>query len=73
MPTTSNIFSKQIGNVRVEITEESTLGKLSHKIEFTCKQDDGSESHTFRGEGDLAQLNTAAWRAQEWLNRRQEA
>ena len=72
MSTTLPSFKKQIGNVGVEITEETVNGKVSHNINFTCRQDDGTETQTFRNEGDLAQLGMALWRAQEYLNQHRD-
>jgi hypothetical protein len=72
MKTTLRRFEKRIGDVRVVIVEDTAGGKLTHEISFTRRDFDGTEVSTFSNEGDLAQLGTAVWRAQEWLNHPQD-
>ena len=59
-------FVKQIGNVRGTVTEETVDGKPSRHATFTRRQADGSDSHTFSDEGDLAQLSMVVWRVEEY-------
>jgi hypothetical protein len=71
MRTTLRRFEKRIGDVRVEIFEDTSGGRISHEITFTRRQFDGTEVPTFSNEGDLSQLATAVGRAQAWLQQRQ--
>jgi hypothetical protein len=69
--TTLRRFEKQIGNVRVAISEETADGGVSREIMFTRRHYDGSDVPSFSDEGDLAQLGMALWHALVWLNDRQ--
>lgn len=66
------VFTKQIGNVCGTVAEETIDEKPSHRIAFTRRQPDGTESQVFSDEGDLAQLGMVLWRVQDYLNKRQD-
>jgi hypothetical protein len=77
-------YEKRIGVVRLAIWENTADSKggdngapvLWHNVAITRRYKDASgewkESTTFNGLGDLAQVATAVWLAQDWIRRRQD-
>jgi hypothetical protein len=67
-------YEKRIGNIRVAIWENITEGVAWHNVSISRRYKDNAgewkESTTFNGLGDLAQVGSAVWLAQEWIRHR---
>jgi hypothetical protein len=77
-------YEKRIGSIRLAIWEnfgdskngDNGMPVAWHNVAITRRWRDPSgewkESTTFNGLGDLAQVATAVWLAQDWIRRRQD-
>ena len=84
MESNKPCYEKRIGSIRLAIWENAADGKnadngtpvIWHNAAITRRWRDATgewkESTTFNGLGDLAQVATAVWLAQDWIRRRQD-
>ena len=77
------VYEKRIGNIRVAIWENVSDGKTAdapkniwHNVTIVRRYKDNGggwkEISSYNGLGDLSQVGTAVWLAQEWLRKRQD-